>query len=149
MEYDNNHFIIASRAYSLHCGTSTVQWPSWKDQRTNHVRDQATPRSTATLSSWSLGRRVAICAMESTDHTKQIDGAYPFLLSLWSRGNPTKWCPVWCPKSRGLWGGRCRNVQTTICGPAGRRTRPSSLEIRHLPAESPPLSQPPSSQTLV
>jgi hypothetical protein len=38
-----------------------------------------------------------------------------------------------------------REVQATIYGHAGRRKRPSSLEIRHLPAEPLPLSQPPSS----
>jgi hypothetical protein len=37
----------------------------------------------------------------------------------------------------------------TICGPARRRTRPSSPEIHHLPAESPPLSQPASLQMLI
>jgi hypothetical protein len=40
-----------------------------KDQRTNSLRDQATPRSTATSSSWSLGRRVAICIADPKDYT--------------------------------------------------------------------------------
>jgi hypothetical protein len=40
--------------------------------------DQAMPRSTATSSSWSLGRRVAIYIVESGNHTQPINMPHPF-----------------------------------------------------------------------